>query len=291
MTATTGALRPPHSAFDPCALASQIFQLRQARGWSTRVLAAHAGISQPYVVALERAAREPLGERAPVPTVDVLARLAGALGVEPTALLAVALRPVHHVLVVADNATSPVALIRRAAADPQIEWLVAADSTRVGWPEPSIHPRRGQQRYDSAAVTGQLTTELSHHHTASQAALGLVFADTSRVMTTLAGVATILELEHRWAGLVDRAAVAAGCRVRWIACVYQLDALGALSDPLAAVTDLLRSHDDVWFLRRRRLSTGWPAARAVLEGVRPPGKDPGPWATATTRALAELDAA
>ena len=58
-------------------LADQIRRLRRRRGWSTRVLAKVAGMSQPRIVDLEQ------GHNVN-PKLDMLARIAAALGAELT---------------------------------------------------------------------------------------------------------------------------------------------------------------------------------------------------------------
>jgi transcriptional regulator with XRE-family HTH domain len=55
-------------------------QLREQRGMSQRDLAAKVGVKQPYIVQLEKGARKD-------PSLDVLKRLAKALGVPVTELL------------------------------------------------------------------------------------------------------------------------------------------------------------------------------------------------------------
>ena len=58
-------------------LADQIRRLRRRRGWSTRVLAKVAGMSQPRIVELEQG-------RNVNPKLATLARIAAALGAELT---------------------------------------------------------------------------------------------------------------------------------------------------------------------------------------------------------------
>ena len=60
-------------------LARNLRQLRQAKGWSQEEIAARADITANYVSSLEREEY--------AATVDVLEALAGALEVEPAALL------------------------------------------------------------------------------------------------------------------------------------------------------------------------------------------------------------
>ncbi len=60
-------------------LAWNVRQIRAARGLSQETLAVDAGVAAPYLSGIERGTVNP--------TVDVLDRLAGALGVEIDALL------------------------------------------------------------------------------------------------------------------------------------------------------------------------------------------------------------
>ena len=60
-------------------LAWNLRHMRSARGLSQETLAVDAGVAAPYLSGIERGARNP--------TVDVLDRLATALGVEVDALL------------------------------------------------------------------------------------------------------------------------------------------------------------------------------------------------------------
>ena len=105
-------------SFDAVRFGTAIAQRRTALGLSTRDLARLAAISQSYVVALERSRLRGDG---PTPTIDVVARLASALGLSPTDLFHGGLRRTStHVLLVVDDlrrATMPSVL--RAAPELQ----------------------------------------------------------------------------------------------------------------------------------------------------------------------------
>lgn len=60
-------------------VAQNLRRLRLERGWSQDMLSERVGMDRTYVSALERSAN--------AATVDMLAKLAEALGVEPVALL------------------------------------------------------------------------------------------------------------------------------------------------------------------------------------------------------------
>lgn len=292
---------PPVWAFAPADLAAALGSLRAARGWSTREVARRAGISQPYVVALERAAR-PGGasSRAPTPTIDVVARLAAAFSISPTALIDAALRPTgRHVLYVADGDASPLTALAGDAGgsdgDDRVDaWIWVGD----GAPPPSTDPEAAARRmrlrreltptFDHDAVARALATELrSIPADLRPAHVGLVFGDTSRVLDGLAEPGSLLDAEHTWARTVSTAAWSAGVHASRNVCVYELDSLRRLDDPAAACLDLLRSHDDVWFDAGRRARRGRPAARSLLHAVRPDGVPAHRWRTEVAQLLAQ----
>lgn len=260
------------------AFARTLVQHRRRLQWSTRVLAAHAAISQPYVVALERAATHP-AQPGPTPTVDVVGRLAHALGLDATALFALSMRRVgrHALLVTDDGQASAAQVARRRVGRGLDTWVVArtggADDDTL-----SIDLRRGTARYRPAAITAALGTELRRLAPAVEGRhIGLVFAETSAVMSNLDDPTTIVEFEHRWGHVVGAAAASVGAHAAYNVCVYESAALAALDHPVEAVTDLLRSHDEVWSARQGRLVTGADAARRVLGRLRPTGCSASAW--------------
>ncbi len=284
--------------FDPYAFASLLVQHRRRHQWSTRELARRADISQPYVVALERAVTDPR-RPGPTPTIDVTARLAHALGLEPTALFAGALRRVgRHVLLVTDGGADRVLRhVRRAAASSVDTWAVArsrpATSARDDAPTRealAIDLRRGAGgRYRPEAIATALGAELAR--LADEVAgrqIGLVFAETSEVMLGLDDPATILDFEHRWADVVTTAARSAGAHAAYNVCVYDSAALATLADPVAATIDLLHSHDEVWSTRHGRVTSGASAARQVLGRLRPAHHDASAWRHAVDGIIHDL---
>lgn len=60
-------------------LANNLTRLRKEGGWSQEAFADHAGIHRTYISDIERAARNP--------TIEVVERIAKALGVKPGVLL------------------------------------------------------------------------------------------------------------------------------------------------------------------------------------------------------------
>lgn len=286
--------------FDPYAFASLLVLHRRRHQWSTRELARRAGISQPYVVALERAVTDPR-RPGPTPTIDVTAGLAHALGLEPTALFAGALRRVgRHVLLITDGGADRVLRhVRRAAASPVDTWAVArsrpAISAGAGASAPAREPlsidlRRGAGgRYRPEAIAAALGAELARlADDVAGRQIGLVFAETSEVMLGLDDPATILDFEHRWADVVGTAARSAGAHAAYNVCVYDRAALATLADPVAATIDLLHSHDEVWSTRHGRVTSGATAARQVLGRLRPAHHDASAWRHAVDGIIHDL---
>ena len=264
--------------FDPVAFAQALLSGRRRLGWSTRDLAAQAGISQPYVVDLERAAAHP-ARPGRTPTVDVVARLAHALGFDAAELFAQSMRGAgrHTLLVTDDGQAAAVQAARRRVGRGLDAWVVArtgdADDDTL-----SIDLRRSAGNYRPAAITAALGTELRRLAPAVEGShIGLVFAETSAVMASLDDPATIFDFEHRWGEVVGTAAAAVGAHAAYNVCVYESDALAQLARPVDAVVDLLRSHDEVWSVRHGRLVTGADAARQVLGRLRPTGRSASAW--------------
>jgi hypothetical protein len=71
--------------------------------------------------------------------------------------------------------------------------------------------------------------------------------------------------------------------------VYERAALTALSDPVDVTLDLMRSHDTVWLARRDRVIEGRPAARQILERLRPPSVSRTAWVLVAARLVDDLD--
>lgn len=258
---------PAPSAWEPhrSALARTLLHARTDAGCSTRELARRARISQAYVVALEG------GQR--TPTIDVLARLAEALGLEPTELLERSLRrrAEHLLLVVDDDLTPVVAAARRATRRKAEHWVWASSSgdTPVG-ARHHIDLRRNDRHASSRTyrpldISRSLVDELdgiSAHF--DDGPLGLIFADTSSVMCALPDPGVVIDFEHGWADAVDNAAVATGANAVANVCVYRIDDLRSLPNPTSATLDLIRSHDAVWSARGQRVVGGEAAVRRVL---------------------------
>ncbi len=141
----------------------------------------------------------------------------------------------------------------------------------------SINLRRdGSTGYDCIAIETALHRELAALCTEQpEESIGLVFADTSEVMSSLVDPQPVIDFEQQWAQVTARAAWAAGTHAAWNVCVYQVEALRELPDPVATSLDLIRHHDDVWVSTGSRFSHGQAGRLRLLDHVRPTGSDAG----------------
>ena len=283
--------------FDAVAFARALVAGRQQHGFSTRELSRRAGISQPYVVALERAATDPTAAT-PTPTIDVMARLADALGRTPHSLLDAALRRAgrHVLLVLEDVSRSPLTHVHRACGDDRLRWIWAASAPDEPRPRAAAHHidlRRNRARaYDPQAIARSLEHELAALGDAIHGEqLGLVFAETSAVMAGLDDPDVIIRFEHAWHDVVTSATDRAGAHTAWNVCVYELEALIGLGNPIDATLDLIRSHDAVWLGRRNTVLSGADAARRVLQHMRPDLVDRDDWSQEVDTLVDGLDLA
>lgn len=285
---------PSNWEFDATAFADAIATARTQLGWSTRELSRRAGISQPYVVALERP-RESGAARTPTPAIDVVARLADALGLALPHLVATVLRrSTKHVLLVLDSDhRHPLSHVRELAHDSTSQWVWA--SSRSGdRPRAAAHRidlRRNNPRdYRPDEIEQALRSELtSLSQVMTGMRLGLVFPETSKVMTSIDDPSTVLEFERGWGDVVSRAAADTGSHASWNVCVYDIAALRGLDESVHATLDLIRNHDAVWSAGRSRSSTGRAAALHVLERLRPAGTDPATWSERVQELADTLD--
>lgn len=246
---------------------------------STRELARRADVSQSYIVALEGARHRGVG---PTPTVDLVARLAGALGVAPTELFRAGLRrnSTHVLLVVDQPGTPSLQHVRAAAPEGAQQWVVATSAGTAPLADLSIDlRRRPRATYQPAQVKQALRRELTQVQAALNGAdVGFVFDDTSSVMHTSGTPHAVLDFEEEWASVVNDAARAVGAHAAWNVCVYALEHLRALADPVAATVDLMRHHDTTWFGRTQHVEVGVSAARAVLLQMQPTSVAVDEWA-------------
>lgn len=265
--------------FDGTAFARVIVERRHALGLSTREIARRAGISQPYVVALER----PRDGRSdgPVPTVDALVGLAEALELSPVDLLGQVLVPAGRHVVVVRPRDIPVSLDDlRAGSGLDGPWIWASSRERP--PSPDVVPidlrRDDLQPYVPSRITAAFEREATAVAAHLQARrVGCAFVETSDVLAGLDDPGTLLAYEREWGDLVRDTVRRHGGHDVWNVCVYTDEALLALDDPSSAVVELLRCHDTVWRPTPGGLTKGPSAARAVLARFRPDGVGQAAW--------------
>lgn len=244
--------------FDPIGFAQWLFAQRKERGWSTRDLAVRAGISQPYVVALERA-RAGEERRGPTPTVDVVAALAHALDKNILDIFVYSLRPVgrHVLLVTQGKATPPMDVLRAESG-------ITADS----WIYPiSVH-REKSATYDQKKISKQLNTEITNmKDVIGGKNIGLVFTETSNVMQHVSNPQAIIDFEHKWADVVAEAVKSVGGHAAWNVCVYTAASMNALPGGAASAQVLFDTHSEVWFASGDDVTIGESAKQKILQLV------------------------
>jgi transcriptional regulator with XRE-family HTH domain len=287
---------PSNWEFDASGFARVVTEARLSRGWSTRELARRAGISQPYVVALERA-RGADAPRTPTPAIDVVARLADALGFGLAGLASAALRRSsrHVVLVLDGDHRHPLSHVRELTGDDDSEW-VWASSGSADLPRHAAHRidlRRDTGReYRPADIARSLHRELTAiANEVDGRRLGLVFPETSEVMASLDDPSTILDFERGWGDEVARATEAAGGHAVWNVCIYDIGALRGLDQPVDATLELIRNHDTIWSAGRSHHAAGAAAASHVLQRLRPAGTGTSDWSAHVRQLVESLDLA
>lgn len=280
---------PEH--FDVRRFGQELKDRREALGFSTRQMARFAGVSQAYVVALEgsKSSRDSSG---PCPTVEVLVSIAAALRLHPSELLHSSLRRSGpHVLLVVEGSDA----YKLEAAISQVEdvgmWITAGEQTAFAgrWPHIDLHST-DKPGYALDTITAALRRGLSGLSSqATDRRVGLVFSESDSVL--LGSTDEVLAAEHRWKTMVSRSVWAVDAEPTATVCVYELDVVRRMQDPLAASLDLIRSHDSVWALDGERTSRGRRGAMRLLQGVRPPGRRADEWRLACTQQLDRLAAA
>ena len=230
--------------FDSIAFAKFLHFKRSQLGWSTRELAQRAKISQPYVVALERARNTKSKTKAtPTPTVDVIAQLAFALDIDAKTLFARAMKIAsrHVLLVVDETAPTPLKIVQQSSINQPQNWLCAAKSGDI-----SLRRKKSRQ-YKPADIAQALNDELQNLRVKiANQTLGLIFSETSEAMTEYDNPQAVLKFEHQWADVVDKATEAAGAQSVFNVCVYKIADLKTLDDPMKAFDELVEVHDEIW---------------------------------------------
>jgi transcriptional regulator with XRE-family HTH domain len=252
--------------FDSAAFARAIADAREHQHLSTRDLARLAGVSQAYVVALEQQ-RHTVGtaiRKGPTPTVDVVAGLAFALGLEPAELLAQSLRRVgRHVLLLVDTLDTSAVRHLRDAAGAEVERWVVAGAQLASVEQTRISLRRTHApRYDPARISRSLDRELLRIAPfVSERSLGFVFAEMADAMTKLDDPSDVIAFESSWGSVVSSAVRKAGANAAWNVCVYPIETIRSLPDPRRAAVSLAQSHDMVLLVENNRLLSGAACTR------------------------------
>ena len=100
----------------------------------------------------------------------------------------------------------------------------------------------------------------------------MVFSETPSVL--LGATDTMLALEHEWCDLVSESVRAAGAEPAWNLCVYELEVLQRMADPVATGNDLISSHDTVWCSRGSSLLRDRAAASRLFDLLQVQAADP-----------------
>lgn len=230
--------------FNSSGFAKFLHQRREQLHLSTRELAKLANISQPYVVALERAREFSASQerKLPTPTVDVIAQLAHALKIDPTTLFQQALRPAsRHILLLVD-AKHPTPLQIVEAAEPNHTHL-----------DLKLH-KNNSRHYRASDITKALNEQLgSLKSEIAGKSLGLVFSETSHKMTKVNNPQAVVKFEHQWADVVTQAADSIGAHALFNICVYKIADLQSLANPSKTLDELIECHDEVWSFKDSQL--------------------------------------
>jgi len=230
--------------FDSVGFASLLNNKRNQLGWSTRELAQRAKISQPYVVALERARNsKSKTKKTPTPTVDVIAQLAFALDIDANTLFTRAMKIAsrHVLLVIDETAPTPLKIVQQASINQPQNWLCAAKSGDI-----SLR-RKKSRHYKPEDIAQALNTELQNlRNKIANQTLGLIFSETSEAMTEFDNPQAVLKFEHKWADVVDKAATSVGAQSAFNICVYKIADLKTLTNPTKAFDELVQVHDEFW---------------------------------------------
>jgi len=271
--------------FDREAFGRELRRQRESLGLSTRDVAGRAQVAQSYVVALE-GSRSSRDERGPSPTIDVVLRLAAALQLEPTALVARAVREGGpHILCVAEDSAESLLISLIAAIDDVDTWVTAGERCNpMGRFEHLSFHAGDASAFDAQAVAMAIEEELLGLGTTIEGRrLGMVFSESTILTET---TDAILEVEHDWSRMVSNAVWTAGAHPAWNVCVYELATIQQMTDPLAACLELIHTHDAVWTARDNALETKDGGQFRLLQHLRPAGMGRRQWREQCERELA-----
>jgi hypothetical protein len=247
-------------------------------------------------VALERA-RNSANEPGPTPTVDVVAALAHALGLDPVRLFTSSLRSAgRHVLVVVDDARLPILDRMRAIAGPTVDRWVTARSANAAPDAIGGHAMqlrsRANRTYETTTIAMSLRRELKRLAPVIEGAnVGFVFAEMSDVMARLDDPSSVIAFEDSWGTVVTDAAAKVGAHAEWNVCLYEISAIQALPDPVAAAISLIRTHDTVLADRHDHLVSGLAAVRYIAERLRPSTQSGRAWRSTVDHIVGEVGSA
>jgi hypothetical protein len=119
--------------------------------------------------------------------------------------------------------------------------------------------------------------------------IGLVFSEMSEVMAKIDNPSVVISFEDSWATVVANAAAKVGAHAEWNVCVYEIAALRALPDPVAAAVSLVRTHDTVLDFHQDRIGVGQRGVRQIVTHLRPANHTVRSWRATTDRIVADLD--
>lgn len=254
-------------SFDPAGFARLLHEKRRELDLSTRELAERTKISQPYVVALERARNtSSKTKKTPTPTVDVVARLAYALQIDARELFDKAMQIAgrHVLLVVDDSAPTPLQIIKHAAINQPDLWLCAEKSGDINLRQTKSN------KYKPTDIIHALDAEMQRLRSeiATQK-IGLIFSETSEAMSEVQNPHAVIKFEHKWADVVDKATSAVGARATFNVCVYKISDLNTLAEPHKVFNELVKVHDELWTYTNSTLMLANPSvAKTGMSRVR-----------------------
>ena len=131
----------------------------------------------------------------------------------------------------------------------------------------SLH-RDASKHYKPTAIKQSLIRELQFNRAEIAGNdIGLIFGETSSVMSKVDNPMALIDFEQEWPTVVDTAARSAGAHASLNICVYSIDDVHSLDDSDSAMKTLLRSHDEIWYAHNKGLIKGTNAAKKILSSI------------------------
>ncbi len=278
-------------------LGGTIRERRVELGLTVRGLATRAGVSPAYVTAIETA-NNPSTRRAPVPSLAIVARLAGVLDLDlrslaETGRAAPATVQATHLLlyVLTPPPAGLVTSLDTVFGSGVDHWLHIADPRD---PNADSTPRATTRRFALGSapyasnylqperLIDALEREVAALGEAKHALrVGLLIADCSAVMRYVQNASAEVEMEPTWHDHVHRIWERhLGRPPAADVCAYYHDDLAALGltiDQLATALALITHHHRVLVLDGDTVTEGPPAVRRILEQARPHGTTSESW--------------